>query len=406
MEKRHLKSIDIKKLTPKKTYSNQPEIIVISSVIPAPTSAGEIILYRHLTQAEDWTISVVPNPQQIKQRSTIAKLISRLGNTRLHSWINDLNVIACGQSWENILSSQKPNSQNTIVLTVAHGDGCWAALRYAKKYELPLVTVFHDWWPDVPLVHKRFRSLLKHRFQELYQNSDLALCVSEEMRNTLGFHPNSRILYPIPAELPSGFKSEKAPQANDSQLLRVLYSGSLYDYGAMLAKLLQKTQDHSSLLVQIRGKNPNWSAKFRQEMSDRNLWLDFAPRSQLNKWLASADVLIVVMSFETAMKRRMETSFPSKLAEYAQFKKPIVIWGPEYCSAVQWASKNDSALCVTNQNPDELVFTLEKLQSSVSLQKHYAEQAQIAAQSYFNPTLIQQQFLSAISNLTQTHCQP
>lgn len=68
-------------------------------------------------------------------------------------------------------------------------------------------------------------------------------------------------------------------------------------------------------------------------MRDRQLWLDFAPREELNDWLASADVFLVVMSFDPALMRRMETSFPSKLPEYAQFGKPLVIWGPELSGA-------------------------------------------------------------------------
>lgn len=399
-----MKSLYVNKATQKAIFD--PEIIVISSVSPAPTSAGEIILHRHLTQAEGWKTSVVPNPKLINKSGVIAKLLARLARTRLHRWVHDLNVIACGQSWESILRSYQPSSQNTIVLTVAHGDGCWAALRYAKKYHLPLVTIFHDWWPDIPPVHTPCRWLLNLRFEELYKKSDLALCVSEKMKNALGSHRNSHVLYPIPAEPLPISVSGQSLQAKNLQLMRVLYSGGLFDYGPMLAELLKITKEYSTLQVQVRGKNPNWPAGFHKEMSAQGLWLDFAPRSQLNKWLVSADALLVVMSFNRAMRRRMETSFPSKLTEYAQFGKPIVIWGPEYCFAVQWAKNNNLALCVTNENPTELVSALEKLQLSVSLQKHYTVQAHIAAQHHFNPSLIQQQFVSAISNLTQTNCKP
>jgi hypothetical protein len=45
----------------------------------------------------------------------------------------------------------------------------------------------------------------------------------------------------------------------------------------------------------------------------------------------------------------VETSFPSKLPEYAQFGKPIVIWGPEYCSAIHWGREGDRALCIISQ---------------------------------------------------------
>lgn len=382
---------------------NEPEIIVISSVSPAPTSAGELVLYRHLIQAQSWKISVVPNPKKLN-RKAIAKIVARLSRTRLHSWINDFNVITCGQNWENLLKSHQPTTKNTIVLTIAHGDGCWAALRYAKRHNLPLVSIFHDWWPIIPSVHTLSRQLLEHRFHQLYRESDLAFCVSEEMRKALGQHKNSHVLYPIPAESLPESVLKKSIRANNLESIRVLYSGSLYDYGSMVAELLQITKDCSTVQVQVRGKNPNWTAEFHQEMSERNLWLDFAPRSQLNEWLASADALLVAMSFDHIMERRMATSFPSKLCEYVQFGKPIVIWGPEYCSAVQWAKKSDWALCVTDRNPRYLVSALEKLQNSPSLRQHYAAMSGEVARNYFNPLLIQQQFLNAIDRLTSIHC--
>ena len=42
---------------------------------------------------------------------------------------------------------------------------------------------------------------------------------------------------------------------------------------------------------------------------------------------------------------QMETSFLSKLPEYAQFGKPILIWRPEYCSAIHWGREGDRAIC-------------------------------------------------------------
>ena len=95
----------------------------------------------------------------------------------------------------------------------------------------------------------------------------------------------------------------------------------------------------------------------------------------------------------------METSFPSKLPEYAQFGKPIVIWGPEYCSAIHWGRKGDRALCVTEASPQNLVTALEKLSQDSSQREYYASQVQIAARQDFDPVKLQQNFLNAISKL-------
>jgi hypothetical protein len=133
---------------------------------------------------------------------------------------------------------------------------------------------------------------------------------------------------------------------------------------------------------------------FKEEMKQRGLWLDFAPREELDDWLESAAALLVVMRFEPALRRRMETSFPSKLVEYVQLGKPIVIWGPEYCSAVRWARLADSALCVTDPSPRALVVALEKL-SEVELAQ-MAVKSRSAAENEFKAEVIQKQFLAAL----------
>ncbi|MEA5526337.1 glycosyltransferase family protein [Nodularia spumigena] len=94
--------------------------------------------------------------------------------------------------------------------------------------------------------------------------------------------------------------------------------------------------------------------------------------------------------------RYVETSFPSKLPEYAQFGKPIVIWGPEYCSAIHWGRKGDRALCVTDENPNALISALKKIQHSPQIRRYYAQKTMIAAQTEFNPHLIQIKFLELL----------
>jgi hypothetical protein len=93
----------------------------------------------------------------------------------------------------------------------------------------------------------------------------------------------------------------------------------------------------------------------------------------------------------------VETSFPSKLPEYAQFGKPIVIWGPEYCSAIHWGREGDRALCITSASPQTLITALTNLSQDLSQREYYASQAQIAARQEFNPVNLQQYFLEAIS---------
>jgi glycosyltransferase involved in cell wall biosynthesis len=96
------------------------------------------------------------------------------------------------------------------------------------------------------------------------------------------------------------------------------------------------------------------------------------------------------------MCRRMETSFPSKLIEFAQFGKPLVVWGPEYCSAVEWARRKDSALCVTNPDAAALAGALQNLASSHALRASLAAAIASTAADEFGPAEIQERFRSIL----------
>src|SRR5262249_49729838 len=103
-----------------------------------------------------------------------------------------------------------------------------------------------------------------------------------------------------------------------------------------------------------------------------------------------------VMSFAPQHRRRMTTSFPSKLIDATQLGLPVIIWGPEYCSAVKWARQGHRALCVTDQNPLVLRETLEELAASPAELRRLAKSSSDAAAGDFNYERIRLQFMDAL----------
>jgi glycosyltransferase involved in cell wall biosynthesis len=372
-------------------------IIVISSVRPEPTSAGQIILHRHLVNQPgiEWE-SYGSEPSRLTASSTFRRAMGHLAQTRLQRLARDFWAWRDGRWLDHLLPKAVPAGEQSVVLTVAQGDAFGAAWRFAQKHRLPLVTIFHDWWPDMGLIHPSFHELLEKRFRELYRQSRLALCVSEGMRAVLGPHPNAQLLYPIPAKA-----SPIVPARTPHDGFRVMYHGNLQDYGPMVANALNELKGHRQVRLEVRGGNPRWPEHFRQEMQREGLWHDYAPRAVLNEWMGAANAFLVPMVFEPAMRRRMETSFPSKMLEMAQFVKPLVIWGPEYCSAVQWGRQGNRALCVTDPNPAALRQALEKLAASTDEQQRLAASARQAALTDFNPDKIQTQFMDALQGVLE-----
>ena len=366
-------------------------VIVISAVRPEPTSAGQIILHRHLVDQPGITLEVYgTEPKRPSLSKLIRRAADRLGKTRLHRFVEDFWVLWAGRWMDSELPKTLPAPGRTVVLTVAHGDGFMAAWRYARRHKLPLVAFFQDWWPDIACVHRPVRRLLERRFRQFYSAADVAICVCPGMRDALGPNRKANVLHDMPAKIdPLPVEDCRPPGP-----FKILYFGNLNDYGPMLGDVLEASLEYPEFLIQVRGNQPAWTEERKTTMRANSRWLDFAPRHELNAWLASADAFLIPMVFDPTIRRRMETSFPSKLIEFAQFGKPLVIWGPEYCSAIRWARVRDSALCVTDSSPHTLMHELEAL--SINELMRLAGKSREASEREFSPVLIQQQFLALL----------
>ena len=367
-----------------------PKILVVSSVVPKPTGFGEIILHRHLGGESDPAVNVVPHPPRTKFWRAIRR-------TPLRGWLDTVEVLGNGRRWDAPARALAESCQPRVVLTVAHGDGWHAASRLARQHRLPLVTFFHDWWPD--LLPAQLRAGEENRFRAVYRESRAALCVCDGMRQALGSHPDSRVLLPIPGKSGTTPGTVRGGNQKDGRF-RIFYSGNLREYAPMLRSALETMEGHPHIRLETRGMSPRWPATFRNQMRALGLWHDFAPRAELERWLNSADAYLIVMPFEPAMRRMTETAFPSKLTEFARFGRPLVIWGPEYCSAIQWGRQADRALCVTHPEPAALRSALEKLARTPDEQRRLSEAAMKASTEDFDPDEIQRAFLAAIAEAT------
>ncbi len=371
-------------------------VIVISSVRPEPTSAGQLILHRHLVDQPGFTLEVYGiEPQRRSLSNLIRRVAGLFERTRLHRFVQDFWVLWAGRWIDAELPPSINTPRRTVVLTVAGGEGSVAAQRFAHRHQLPLVAFFHDWWPDMTCVHRPIRRLVDRQFLKLYREADAAFCVCPGLRDTLGPGPNAVVLYPISATIDPVPFAATLPCAP----FKILYSGNLGDYGPMLGDVLEASLEHPEISIQVRGNNPAWSAERKAKMRKNGRWLDFAPRHELDAWLASADAFLIPMVFDPSMRRRMETSFPSKLIEFAQFGKPLIIWGPEYCSAVHWAREGDKALCVTDPAPRAVLAALEQLRFNQTQSRYLAKCTTVAANAEFNPKRIQAQFIATLQKV-------
>jgi glycosyltransferase involved in cell wall biosynthesis len=150
--------------------------------------------------------------------------------------------------------------------------------------------------------------------------------------------------------------------------------------------------------LEVFGPKPLWEPGAEDYFRSRGLYHGFIRSDQLVESLHQPHAVLVVMSFDAALRRRMMTSFPCKMIDAMQLGLPVVVWGPEYCSAVQWARRGESALCVTDPEPAGLREALEALAGSPREQERLATASREAARTDFNPKTIQALFMEALRN--------
>ena len=372
-------------------------MILISSVLPVLSGAGQSLLYRHLIDNPEIDLQVIKTePKKWTPSEVLRRVLGRLGRTKLSPFCQDTMVLWRGGWIDAGLPAPENAEMPTVVMTVAHHEACYAAMRYAKRYQLPLVTIFHDWWPDIPTVHGPFRSILERSFRELYKASSLALCVSPRMKEVLGPHGNAKVLLPIPDGGAHIKNNRKAPALTP---FKIIYAGNLREYGPMLMEALEIFKDHPDIRLEVRGNSASWPEGIKKEMSERGVLLPFAPISELQSWIETADAFLITQSFEDKDRRLMKTNFPSKLTECAKFEKPLVLWGPEYASGPKWARETGLGLVVDEERAEFLKQALEQLCENKEQQERFSHAAREAATSCFSPKLIQEEFMGYLYDL-------
>ena len=94
--------------------------------------------------------------------------------------------------------------------------------------------------------------------------------------------------------------------------------------------------------------------------------------------------MYVPMSYLEKLRPNMELAFPSKLADSTAIGLPLVIDGPEYCSAVRWARENPGvAEVVTDRSVDALKKTVARLIKDGAHRLQLARESICRGQEYF-----------------------
>jgi Glycosyl transferase 4-like domain len=363
-------------------------------------------MQRHLIGHDDFDLFVATSgafnhPSIPSLRVKRHPALVRLSNTRFSRWMRQFEMtFESAQIPVDVLSAAQKFKPDAV-FTVADNTLSWTAYHLAKKLGVPLITNFQDWWPRGQFtleLEKPFppvAAFLEKRFHHLYQASSVAFCTSAGMREKLGEHPCAPILYPCSAPRDSNFGPGFVPP-NGSHPFKLIYAGTIIkDYGRNVLRLAKVLAGLPWIKFEVYGPHPDWPEPELAWMKSEGIYQGLLPYVELKTRLREADACLVVMSFWRELELMMRTSFTTKFLEYAQFAKPVVVWGPEYCQPVRVARETGAGLAVETDEVKAVVKALESLRSPERWLE-LAQGAWSAANGIFSHGRIHQVFCESI----------
>jgi len=262
------------------------------------------------------------------------------------------------------------NRGNAVILTVAHGRFFLAAALAGWISRTPYIVMMHDDTFDA----KRPSWLLKHVFRPsvrgALRGAAHVYAISSEMQLLLKSEYGVESELQKPATERNGRNDPAAARAaRDFNCPVILYAGAITG----------SVEDSLRLLAQliVSGKLKDYglqSAKFHVYTSlgdeQRRTWgwnhddlviHPWVSQNELPDVLSKADILFLPFSFSPAARHSVETSFPSKTADYLASGTPILVFGPNYSSLVAYARREGFAEIVSEAHADALATAIKRI---------------------------------------------
>jgi len=382
--------------------------VLLASIVPPHNDGGSrILMYRHLVERSPFELHVASNADfadnllihsRLKLPWPVEKLRKSRFGPRFKRRILDFQNLVWPCLGSPALESAIQEFRPDVVLSLAEPSVTYMALKAAKKHGIAFAAFFMDWFP---IMEGHFglsitRNTLSRRFRRIYNECDLAFCISDGMKKELGPHPNSHVVYPISGMNPV---SNPAPQPKSGKF-RVVYVGSaLSFYGRMLQSLVETFRQSEDLQITIVGPNSDWPANILSKAENSGICLGAKPPEEAAKFLSEADALLVVMSFEKQHELFMRTSFNTKFADYTAFGKPIIFWAPEYAAPMNLARRPDATMVVNSPEPQALMEAVRKLASDPNKIQRLAAGSRALREEVLNPDRLQGIFVDEVEKI-------
>jgi glycosyltransferase involved in cell wall biosynthesis len=273
-------------------------------------------------------------------------------------------------------------------MTVVWGNAWATAAAYAERAGLPLHLIVHDDSPNAEGWGPMEQRVIHARLSHWYPKAASRLCVSpytaDEYRRR--YKAIGDVLYPSRAIDSPVFLEPPDTLGQRCQPFTVAFAGTIYPlYAEGLRRIAAALRTICAGRLLVYGPTPSESVRSLLHEPNIELRGRLSAADLIQQCRQEAHAMFVPMTYVDEHRPNVEIAFPSKLADCTAIGLPLVIDGPEYCTAVRWARDNPGVAEVTTEgNIDGLAACLRKLQDPAH-RIRLAREAITRGKEYFAP---------------------
>jgi glycosyltransferase involved in cell wall biosynthesis len=372
-----------------------PRLLYIADVPVEHYMHGSTLMYRLLcTYPKEKLIIIEGSGASIPDRrisgvpySRCKPMLSRLPSARVRSYISPL-ITLCAPMERTRLAKLLESFEPEAVITVVWGYTWATAAAYAERAGLPLHLIVHDDSPNAEGWGAMEQRVIHARLSHWYPRAASRLCVSpytaDEYRRR--YNAMGDVLYPSRATDAPVFTEPPDSLAERCQPFTVAFAGTIYPlYVNGLLRIAAALRATCAGRLLVYGPKPSESVRSLLQEPNIELRDRVSTADLIRQCRREAHAMFVPMTYLEEHRPNMEIAFPSKLADYTAMGLPLVIDGPEYCTAVRWARDNPGvAEVATDQTADALAGSVARLQDPTH-RVRLAQAAIYRGEQYFAP---------------------
>ncbi len=393
-----------------------PRLLYLADVPVESSYHGSALLYRLLQNYPPESLRIVETGWVASQSerqlakvkySAVPLVNARWLNTRFSRLVSAWFSLRAGRGASAVVK-RLCGFQPEAVLTVPHGYGWLAAARFAHQRRVPLHLIIHDDWPRVANLPPPFDTWLDRQFRRVYRQAASRFCVSPFMQENYAarYGVPGTVLYPSRALNGPVFDAPPERLKQSGPGLTCAYGGTINSegYARPLRLLAQALANVGGRLLLFGPTNAEQARQMGLDRSNVELRGMVKSAELIHRLRDEADALFVPMSSTPWDRQNMMHGFPSKLTDYTAIGVPLLILGPEYCSAIRWARENPGVTeLVEGEDAAKLAESLKRL-ADPARRFELGARALELGNKYFSHEAVESVFFGAVSGKEVDAC--